>query len=126
MSMKWSDERWTAFERMQKIIIMDRDRYNSQRPESYDKKGYGYKRLDESDKSEQTVKDRVSNCYHSAVGQIRKGCERLKRKEKKEEEKGRPEEKDWLLKEYNEIARRRYMESKEKEWWEDGKRQNDA
>ena len=100
------------------IIIMDRDRYNP--------KSYGYKRLDESDKSEQTVKDRGSNCYHSAVGQIRKGCERLKRKEKKEEEKGRPEEKEWLLKEYNEIARRRYMESKEKEWWEDGKRQNDA
>lgn len=110
-SRKWPDERWTAFERVREIIII-----------IMDKKGYGYKRLDESDKSEQTVKDRVSNCYHSAVGQIRKGCERLKRKEKKEEEKGRPEEKEWLLKEYNEIARRRYMESKEKEWWEDGKR----
>ena len=117
MSRKGSDER--CVRESVKNIIMDRDWYNLQRPESYDKKGYDYKRLD---KNERTVKDRVSNCYHSAVGQIRKGYERLKRKEKKEEEeKGRPEEKEWLLREYNEIARRLYMESEPKEWWEDRK-----
>ena len=40
----------------------------------------------------------------------------MKRKEKEEE--GRLEEKEWLLKEYNEKAKQRSMVSKEKEWWE--------
>ena len=40
----------------------------------------------------------------------------MKRKEKEEE--GRPEEKEWLLKEYNEEAKQQSMVSKEKEWWE--------
>ena len=96
---------------------MNRDWYNLQRPESYDKKGYDYKRLRSYDKSEQTVKDRISNCYRTAVGQIRNGYERLSKKNDKQE-KGRSEEKEWLLKKYNEEVKQQYMISKEKEWWE--------
>ena len=88
-----------------------------QRSEAYNKKGYRYKRVNSYDKSELTVKERISNCYRTAVGQIRNGYKRLSKKNDKQE-KGRSEEKEWLLKKYNEEVKQQYMISKKKEWWE--------
>ena len=102
--------------------------YRNRRLENYDRKGYDYKRVESRDKSERTTKERISDKYNAATSSVSNSfnatAERFrnvfKKKNdcKKNYDEGQPEEKEWLLKEYNEDTKQQFTVSEEKEWWE--------
>ena len=100
--------------------------YRNRRLEYYDKKGYDYKRLYSDDKSQRTVKERIFDNYNIATRRISNSfnatTDRIKNVFKKSDNRKKnyyiPEEKEWLLKEYNEDMKRQSMVSEEREWWE--------